>query len=55
MELWWAFTHIPLPVLLATTATLGYLVGHWRRTGELCPRCKQELHREQEAAQPTAS
>jgi hypothetical protein len=32
-----------LLVLLAATATLGYMVGRWRRSGELCPRCKEEL------------
>jgi hypothetical protein len=41
MSLW--DIQVPLPVLLAATATLGYMVGRWRRTGELCPRCKCEL------------
>jgi hypothetical protein len=42
MNPWWNL-HVPLPVLLAAVATLGYMVGRWRRSGELCPRCKQEL------------
>jgi hypothetical protein len=37
---------VPLPVLLAVTATLGYMVGRWRRSGELfCPRCNELLER----------
>jgi hypothetical protein len=39
---WWNI-HVPLPVLLAAVATLGYMVGRWRRSGELCPRCKEHL------------
>jgi hypothetical protein len=35
---------IPLPVLLAVAATLGYMVGRWRRSGEICPRCKESLN-----------
>jgi hypothetical protein len=42
MDPWWNI-HVPLPVLLATVTTLGYMVGRWRRSGELCPRCKQAL------------
>jgi hypothetical protein len=34
---------VPLPVLLAVAATLGYLVGRWRRSGEICPQCKQQM------------
>lgn len=41
MNPWWDI-HVPLPVLLAAAATFGYLVGRWRRTGELCPQCKQQ-------------
>ena len=33
---------VPLPVLLAVSATLGYMVGRWRRSGEICPQCKKE-------------
>jgi hypothetical protein len=42
MEPWWN-VHVPLPVLLAAVTTLGYMVGRWRRSGELCPRCKQAI------------
>ena len=35
--------NIPLPVLLAAAATLGYMVGRWRRSGEICPQCKQHV------------
>jgi hypothetical protein len=38
---WWNI-HVPLPVLLAATATLGYMIGHWRRIGDICPQCKQK-------------
>ena len=41
----WHSIQIPLPVLLAATATLGYMVGRRRRSGETCPRCKQEAAR----------
>jgi len=34
---------VPLPVLLMVTATLGYMVGRWRRIGEICPQCKHEV------------
>ena len=40
MNPWWNI-QIPLPVLLAAAATVGYLVGRWRRSGEICPQCKQ--------------
>jgi hypothetical protein len=40
-------------VLLATAATLGYMVGRWRRSGEICSRCKQEL--QQTTAQASAT
>jgi len=33
---------LPLPVALAAVATVGYMVGRWRRVNELCPRCKQQ-------------
>ena len=33
---------VPLPVLLAVAATFGYMVGRWRRSGEICPHCKQQ-------------
>ena len=49
---WWCI-QIPLPVLLATAATLGYMVGRWRRSGEICPRCKHEL--QQPAAESHAT
>jgi hypothetical protein len=42
MNPWWDI-HVPLSVLLATAATFGYLVGRWRRSGEICPLCKQHL------------
>jgi len=32
---------LPLPVALAAVATVGYMVGRWRRVNELCPQCKQ--------------
>jgi len=35
--------NVPLPVLLAAVATLGYMVGQWRRSGEICPQCKQQM------------
>ncbi len=38
---WWSI-QIPLPVALAAVATLGYMVGHWRRSKALCPKCKQQ-------------
>jgi hypothetical protein len=41
MNPWWNI-QVPLPVLLAAAATLGYMIGHWRRTGDLCPECKQK-------------
>jgi hypothetical protein len=41
MNPWWDI-HVPLSVLLATAATLGYLIGRWRRSGQLCPQCKQQ-------------
>ena len=40
----WLSIQVPLPVLLATATTIGYMVGRWRRCGEICPHCKQELH-----------
>ena len=40
MNPWWDI-QVPLSVLLATAATLGYLIGRWQRSGELCPQCKQ--------------
>ena len=53
MEFWRALVHIPLPVLLAVTTTIGYMVGRWRHTGEICPRCKEELrHAHALAAEP---
>jgi hypothetical protein len=39
----WRSIQIPLPVLLATVATVGYMVGRWRRAGEICPRCKEAM------------
>ncbi len=39
----WRSIQIPLPVLLAAATTVGYMVGRWRRSGEICPRCKVEL------------
>lgn len=42
MNPWWN-VQVPLPVLLAAAATLGYMIGRWRRTGEICPHCKKQL------------
>ena len=39
----WLSIQVPLPVLLATAATIGYMVGRWRRCGENCPHCQEEL------------
>jgi hypothetical protein len=41
----WMSIQVPLPVLLAVAATVGYMVGRWRRSGELCPRCQEECKR----------
>ncbi|MFZ1935870.1 MAG: hypothetical protein WCB27_08670 [Thermoguttaceae bacterium] len=50
----WRSIQIPLPVLLAAATTIGYMVGRWRRCGEICPHCKQELHQTAVESKPTA-
>ena len=54
MDFDWRNIQIPLPVLLAAVATFGYMVGRWRRSGEICPRCKQELHKAAAEAKPAS-
>ncbi len=48
----WRCIQIPLPVLLAVATTLGYMVGRWRRCGEICPHCKQELEHAAAESEP---
>jgi len=45
----WTSLHLPWPVALAAVATLGYLVGLWRRRGEIGPplKSRHELRRAQ--------
>jgi len=50
----WRSIQIPLPVLLAAAATIGYMVGRWRRCGEICPQCKQDLHKIAADSKPAA-
>jgi hypothetical protein len=49
----WRTIQVPLPVLLAAVATLGYMVGRWRRCGEICPQCKKALQHAHAESKPT--